>query len=362
MKNILVLSTQYPGYGGASTNAYAIIKYLKKQGYNVVGVFIEDNITANVDPDKVGNIFKFPLYTFTYNIKNKFNEYRRIINRAFGGNPSVILCKNYIAPSYSKTLYPDVKNYYFISGLCNAIDICTITPANEIISRNINIPQSQIEITAIKNSDVIVMNSMLSAKIFFRSYPEYIKKVHPVIIDTSMYATLLIDKNDNIKSIDKIYDFIIVSSILTRKEKNNLFLINILKNPKFDIYSKLIVGNINEDFTDIPNSAVCDLMPHSDLMNLMRQTKILLYPSLYDSNPNTIREAIHNRCLILTTNNIGFYEMLPEISICKSYYESEWIDKSLYLIENYDKIIHSYPKKLNTDNKALLHLIEGNKQ
>src|SRR5438445_9072319 len=139
MKNILVLSTQYPGYGGASTNAYAIIKYLKREGYNVVGVFIEDSIIANVDPDKIGNIFKFPLYTFTCNIKSKINEYKKIINGTLGGNPSLILCKNYIAPACSKILYPNVKNYYFVSGLCNAIDICTEIPANELISKNIRI-------------------------------------------------------------------------------------------------------------------------------------------------------------------------------------------------------------------------------
>ncbi len=356
MKNILVLSTQYPGYGGASTNAYAIIKYLKLEGYNVVGAFIEDNIIANVDPDKIGNIFKFSLYSFTCNNKNKIAEYKKIINNALGGDPSLILCKNYIAPYCSKILYPSTRNYYFVSGLCNAIDICTEIPANELVSKDICISQSQTELSAIKNSDVIVMNSQLSTKIFYRSYPEYAQKVYPTIIDTSLYSTILI--NNETTNAEKIYDFIIVSSILTRKEKNNLFLIEILKNPKFDIYSKLIVGDDNADFVNIPNSAIYDLMPHSDLMILLQQTKVLLYPSLYDSNPNTIREAIHNNCLILTTNNIGFYETLPEISVCKSFDESEWIDKSLHLIENYDEIISAYPKKLNTDNKELVNMIE----
>jgi glycosyltransferase involved in cell wall biosynthesis len=354
-QKILVLSTQYPGYGGASTNAYAIIKYLRERGYNVVGIFIEDNINADVDPDKIGNIYKFPLYTFAYNVKNKIMEYKNFLDNVIGGTPNIILCKNYIAPICSKMLYPNIKNYYFVSGLCNAIEICVEIPANEMISTNVCIPQSQKELTAIKNSDVIVMNSQLTTKIFCKSYPEYVNKVHPKIIDTSKHATILI--NDNQK-FEKIYDFIIAASILTRKEKNNLFLIDMLKNPKFDIYSKLIIGNDNSDFVDIPNSAVLNLMPHAELMMLMKQSKVLLYPSLYDSNPNTIREAIHNKCLVLLSNNIGFYEMFPEISVCKSYDYSEWSDKGLYLVENYDEIIINYSINLNIDDQSLVELIE----
>ncbi|XWV26197.1 glycosyltransferases group 1 [Tupanvirus soda lake] len=346
-KPILVISTQYPGYGGASTNSYAIIKYLRQNGYNCIGVFIEDAINVNIDPDGIGNIYRFSLYPFKYNVRQKIIEYKRILDTVMKGPPGVILCKNYIAPVCSKIMYPCVKNIYLVSGLCNAIDVCTSIPANQMVKKKIKLPESKEEITAIKNSDIIVINSPLSYNIFYNTYSNYVDKIYPHIIDTTKYANILIN-NDNEKPISKKYDIIITSSILTRKEKNNFFLMEVLKNPIFDKYSKLIIGNDNSSFSDIPNSVVHDLLPHASLMELMRDTKVLLYPSLYDSNPNTIREAVHNKCLVLMSNNIGFYELFPDISVCDTYTIEEWTNKCIYLLDNYNEIIKIY--QINFDN------------
>ena len=355
-KSILVVSTQYPSYGGASTNAYAIIKYLRQNNYNVIGVFIENDDDIDVDPENMGNIYHFKLYPFQYGMTNKILEYRKIINAVGNRAPSIILCKNYLSPIYSKILYPNSKIIYLVSGLCNAIEICTQTPTNLIISNNIKLCQSKNEIRAINNSDLIVINSMITFTIFNTSYGEYKNKLYPKIVDTSQYASILID--DGANNNNKIYDFIIVASILTRKEKNNEFLIQILKNPLFDQYSKLIVGNNNINFFDIPNATIYDSLPHNTLMNLMNRSKILLYPSLYDSNSNTIREAVYNKCLILMSNNIGFYESFPDFSICKTYELEEWINKSIYLVNNYDTIVKNYNIDFGSDEHILLDLVD----
>ena len=356
-KTIIVMSTQYPGYGGASTNAYAIIKYLRKEGYTVIGIFIEDKMNVNIDPDNIGNIFKFAYYPFIYNIKSKLIEYKNFLNTQLKNPPSLILCKNYIAPICSKLLYPDVTNIYLVSGLNCVIDICNELPANEIFSQNLCLQTDQVEITAINNSNIIVTNSPLTYTIFCNSFAEYNHKIYPIIVDTTKYAPYLIN-NTNIDVKNKKFDFIIASSILTRKEKNNIFLINILNKPEFDKFTKLIIGNDNSDFINIPNSVVFDLVPHSDLMNLMAETKILLYPSLYDSNPNTIREAVHNKCLVLMSNNIGYHELFPDISICRTYELEEWISKSIYLVENYNELIDKYKINFDSNDDSLLQLIE----
>ncbi|XWV24950.1 putative glycosyltransferase [Tupanvirus deep ocean] len=350
-KPILVISTQYPGYGGASTNSYAIIKYLRQNGYNCIGIFIEDSINVNVDPDGIGNIFRFSLYPFKYNVRQKIIEYKRILDTVMKGPPSIIFCKNYIAPICSKIMYPYVKNIYLVSGLCNAIDVCTNIPANQMVKSKIKLPESKEEITAIKNSDIIVINSPLTYDIFYNTYGNYKDKIYPHIIDTTKYANILVNNTE--KFFNKKFDIIVASSILTRKEKNNFFLIEVLKNPIFDKYSKLIVGNDNSSFVDIPNSTVYDLLPHSTLMELMRYTKILLYPSLYDSNPNTIREAVHNKCLVLMSNNIGYHELFPDISVCNSYTIEEWTNKCVYLLDNYDEIIKRYHINFNNNNDII---------
>jgi glycosyltransferase involved in cell wall biosynthesis len=356
-KSILVISTQYPGYGGASTNAYAIIKYLRKQNYNVVGIFVEDK-NINVDPDNIGNIFRFAYYPFVQKINSKIAEYKILLDNLLKEPPNIILCKNYIAPLCSKMLYPNVKNIYLVSGLCCVIDICEKIPANKLVSQKICLKKNRNEIMAIDNSDIIVTNSPLTLDIFLNSFIEYKQKIYPIPVDTTKYATLLINNiNNTNNAIQKKFDFIITSSILTRKEKNNIFMIDILNKPEFNKYTKLIIGSNNASFLNIPNSKVFDLLPHSKLMELMANTKVLLYPSLYDSNPNTIREAVHNKCLVLMSNNIGYHELFPNISVCSTYDQKEWISKSIYLVDNYEKIIKNYCINFNTDD-ILLQLIE----
>jgi hypothetical protein len=68
----------------------------------------------------------------------------------------------------------------------------------------------------------------------------------------------------------------------------------------------------------------------------MAKSKVLLFPSLFDANSNTIREAIYYNCLPLITKNIGFYEAFPDFLICKSYTNDEWSSKLIYILENYD--------------------------
>ena len=356
-KTIIIMSTQYPGYGGASTNAYALVKHLRKKGFNTIGIFIEDNIYANVDPDNIGNILKFGYGPFVNNDIMKLSEYKKNLNNIINGEPSIILCKNYIAPICSKNLYPNVKNIYLVSGLCDVLQKCIEIPANKVVSKNINLFQSAKDINAINNSDIVVVNSPLTLKLLYNTYSNYKHKIYPYPVDTSKYIHQLIDETD-FTLIEKKYDFIITSSILTRKEKNNLFLINILKNPLFNKYTKLIVGKENNKFLDIPNSTVYDLQPHSTLMKLMKESKILLYPSLYDSNPNTVREAIYNNCLVLISNNIGYCENFPEISVCSTYDEQEWTNKCLFLIENYDDLIKNYDIRLDP-NDDILQLINN---
>ena len=62
------------------------------------------------------------------------------------------------------------------------------------------------------------------------------------------------------------------------------------------------------------------------------RSRILLYPSLFDANPNTVREAYNVQCLPLLTRNIGYAELYPEYLICNSFDKEEWSNKILYLL------------------------------
>jgi len=356
-KTILVLSTQYPGYGGAATNSYAIIKFLRTMGYDTYGVFFENGSRIIVDPDRIGNILSMKYGPVVCHNKRIVLKYRAMIDKLMGKQPDVILCKNYIAPLCSKILYPNVKNIYLVAGLVNIIDMCTDISVKDLLTSNTFTSNSQEEINAFDHSDLVVTNSQITLDLLLKSYPSYAKKFHSVPIDTSQYIAHLISDVD--EPLPKKYDLLVTSSILTRKEKNNLFLIDILKDPLLKPYTKLIIGQNNLPFKSIPNSTVKNLLPHSDLMHLMKSTKVLLYPSLYDSSPNTIREAVINNCLVLTTPNVGYSEKFPDVSICQTYDHDEWISKILYLVQNYDQLIGTYDIDFGSSNNDLISLIEN---
>ena len=80
------------------------------------------------------------------------------------------------------------------------------------------------------------------------------------------------------------------------------------------------------------------LTNHTDTINAMNKSKILLFPSLFDSNSNTIREAYYHKCLPLITRNIGYSELYPPHLVCDTFNKTEWTEKLLYLLLNYEDI------------------------
>ena len=335
--SIIVTSTQYPGFGGGATNSYAIIGYLRKRGYHVCGIFFHNEPNQNFDPENFGNIFQFPIYHFTNPSLLKIHQYRqKIIN--IMPKPSIILSKNYLAPFLANILFPKVPNVYMITGMCNMLENC-----NRILPSNIDdidiLEHHQNDVTAFNLCDVIVSNSDITHKIMLKTYPEYVNKLYHVPIDTSQYIQNIIKDHscDN-----KIYDIIIVTSDMTRMEKNMLFLVNVLNNPIMNTYSKLIIGKNSDIFMKIPNSKIYDLISHKRVCELLAMSKVLLIPSLYESNPNIVREAYQMKCLILMSNNTGYHNLFPEFSICRDYRIFNWIEKTINMITNYDKIIIDY--------------------
>ena len=108
-KTVVVSSTQYPGYGGAATNAYAIIKFLRKEGYNTVGVFFHSKLDVNYDPDEIGGIF---LYDYKFEEGNVFDNAVKYL----GVKPDICLAKNYMAPIYCKRVF-NCYTVYLVSGI-----------------------------------------------------------------------------------------------------------------------------------------------------------------------------------------------------------------------------------------------------
>ena len=184
--------------------------------------------------------------------------------------------------------------------------------------------------------------------IYNKIYPEFKSKIYQQYYDTSKLIEQLEDIND--LKFNKEYDIIIISSRLDREIKNNMFLIPILN--KYPNYKKCFIGENYSKFKDIENSICTGLISHKEVYKYLAKSKLLIVPSLFESANNTIREALQCKCLILTSNNIGFYSFYPEISICTTFDENEWDNKMTNLVDNYSEIIKDY--KINFDGSLTI--------
>ena len=181
---ILLSSTQYPGYGGAATNTYALIKHLKNLGYNVFGIFFE-NIDIDVDPDGLGNIIRIDRNIFENNNLVQIEMYRIILKEMLTKDPDIMLCKNYKAPIYCSMLFPSAKNIYLVSGITSVSLFYPGKSSQYLLNNDIEIPDFSAEIKTMEISDLVVANSLISLKLLHKIYPNYIEKIYPYPIDTT---------------------------------------------------------------------------------------------------------------------------------------------------------------------------------
>lgn len=327
MKPVIVISsTQYAGYGGAATNAYQLIKHFREQGFNVAGVFFHNTLDVDYDPDSIGGIF---LYGYKYDATKVHSEVIDYLH----ADPTLCLAKNYLAPQFCKEIFRCFTTY-LVSGINHFRLFFPEKNALEILDDSFKFIDDYKFAKEIKTLDIVdlaINNSKLSNDIFVKCYPQYRDKIYDGYVDTtaSIYKMPLLEKK---------YDIIIACSKLIRKNKNNMFLIDLLKQPIFNLFNKIIIGNNNAAFKDIPNSIVLNLQYHKNSVKLLNQSRILLFPSLFDSNSNTVREAYYHKCLPLITRNIGYNELFPDYLICDNFTISEWTSKLNYLLHNYEEL------------------------
>lgn len=335
---IVVSSTQYPGYGGAASNAYALIKTLRGYGYNVAGLFFHQNIDVDHDPDKIGGIYitKYLDLNIDPSVADYTAIYDNVVNY-LGKKPEISLAKNYAAPVFCRRIF---NNYvvYLVSGIQHLTDLL-MTPT-EFLDDNYVVKHTfPREILCNKMSDIIVLNSDLSKRLFEKIYPESKYKLYKTFVDTSNHLNIDTVFNANRKkNMHRRYDILICCSTLTRVIKNNMFLVDVLSDPRLDKYTKCIIGEKNEKFVPIPKTRCVGLLQQQECFKYMTKSKLLLFPSLFDANPNTVREAYTLGCIPLITNNIGYSELYPDELKCKTFDKEEWITKIMYLMENFKRI------------------------
>lgn len=349
-EKIVVSSTQYPGYGGSATNAYAIIKYLRNQGHDCVGIFFHNMLNVNYDPDDIGGI-----YLYLYNPKLETNseiaiQIKDTAINYLNGKPTICFGKNYAAPVFCKKIF-NCFTIYLVSGINHNNIYYPTLSAEEMLDPDFKITKIiPDEIKCNELSDVIVFNSLLSFQLFQKIYPSFSSKFFPYIVDTTKILSV-----PKFSPVVKEYDILICCSNLERVTKNNLFLITILENPIFSKYKKCIIGENFEKFKNLKNCNFTGLLSHEQCINYMNKSKTLLFPSLFDANSNTVREATIHNCIPLISKNIGFYELFPAYCVCDKFDAQVWKEKLHYILVNYNVLIKNFNVEFtNTNNFEIL--------
>ena len=358
---ILLTSTQSPGNGGAATNLYKLNKYLLEKGLSVYCIFFlcnkENPTNIKADPEKLGNVHCIECFWKTgelmkYNAKtNKYAAYspcaiaaqRQKITNHLGGTPDSIFAKNYLAPITSRILFPKAKVYYLVSGVyyMSLLNNNSPTPisAQKVLSdikhytalvdthrtstSYTNILQEK---QTIKMVDGIVYNSLLTKQLV-ESYYESCRHKLSWVINTSFIPE---NKKELCCFESRRYDILYVCSNFQRKIKNSELVNRILASSKLSQYKKIVIGDNSSFNPSIPNIEVRKQQPHTEILECMRLSKVLLIPSLFDSSPNVLYEAIDCGCNVVLSRNVGNHGLFNNDMVCSDIYDvDEWIDKVL---------------------------------
>jgi hypothetical protein len=284
-KNILIISSDYPSYGGCGTNSYDLYMEYKKYT-NVKLIYFKYNKNEIINEDILKEYKDENIY---------FTEKENIIDviKELKINFNLVILRNHLDINF-KLIIKNVQVYYLIPG---------------IFKDNLNVYYNQIsnlELSKYINPNVI-KTITYSDKIFCNSY--HTIEILSSIINVKIFIYYFnfhkfISNNNNNEN--KIYDIIIVASNFKRKIKNMESIIKQIEEAKdkkiiiIGLNSELFINN---DIKNNDNIKILSLIPNSQVINYIKESKYLLMNSFYESCSNLMLEAYFNNTIII--NNIS---------------------------------------------------------
>jgi hypothetical protein len=322
---IIFGSGDYPMFGGAATNIYALSKFINtKHKYKSICIFNYSNFLSKekLDPDNTNSV---------YHIKQwNQSSLKDDIIKILDGVPEIAYIKKCAVGYNLKKIFPKCKIIYILSSVIESESI-----KNNLFDENI-IPDS---IKCLTYTDTIIVNSKLSKDILYN----FNNKVNISIA----YTSLLINfekkfkfieyKNINNDWYNRKYDFGFVSSCCNRVVKNiNLFL-KIISKKKFNNKKSIIIGKNSYIYKFNENTTQYGLLNHNDLLNKLKDIKLIIITSRYESLSNLMFEALDAGCNILINPAIGGSEFINEK--CIAFSLDDYIEKADFLTSKKYKCI-----------------------
>ena len=375
---ILVTSTQYPYYGGAATCAYHSISYLRNLGFKVFGVFFENKRDIDVDPDKYGDVIRMDI-RIGYRLKKQalMSQLKTHVLNYFGDYPDMIFGWNYGAPIISRSVFPNTKLVYVMTGI-PTVTIGDNSPVDNDMSIIKVMKEERVDILSqelfrverecIELSDISLPYTKLIENFFQFAYPDLINKLYP------FFNTAISNVVDHTKiyTEKKEYDLMGLSSNWYRKVKNLKLLLDIYEN--YPDSKKVIVGlSENKDVSDnfkelyqraknMKNLTLYPLIPYDEAQQIVAKSRILLVTSYSESGPNVVIEAFLQKCQVVTSKNIGFFSYLNPFNVCEDVYNvNEYYERIDYILNNFDKLpIPDLSKFMESEDNQQIDFIYNN--
>ena len=326
MEKIIFASGDYPFFGGAATNVYALVKYFKLNNYNVIGLILNtlDLKKEIYDPENIGCMY----HIRNFDNKSKIKE---DIIRMLNGTPDNIYIKKTVIGLNLRIIFPESKIYYILSSVIDSDKLENIKE-DEVFKNTELIPDVIKKLTL---SEKIIVNSHLSKKILLN----YNNKANidiaytSFLINSNKYCNFLDLKNkQNDDWNNRLYDIGFIASCCNREVKNiNLFK-QIVNDPQFNNEIKLIIGKNSSDHSHIKNSICFDLLNHDELLEKLKNTKLIIISSIYESLSNLMIESIMCGCNILISDTIGGREFINNNCVANNL--EEFINKTNILKKN----------------------------
>ena len=359
--DILIVSEDYPGYGGFGTYAFNLYNQMNQNVYNVGLLYF----TRMNDKSKMNTPMNNNIYSIY--IPNFFCSVNMIIEEAY----------------HSKILEKNIIDALIKHGINKVKLVISISPTslaltNKFIEADVHIYRmghihfkkiedvTDLWNTSQKNIDTIMVPNYIADKILKRDnkilvIPNsplseiYIRQVKTKLQLKNKICSNMVGLSYNINNGftgKKKYDIIFVTSDVSRNVKNFTLVQKIFE--KFDVNHKILIGH-NVKHHNFKNTTVHEYLPNASLLKLLAETKILLLPSYVDAGPNVVLESLMCKTIPIMALNTGFSSLFSDKYVCKTMELEEWCMQIKNVLDTYNKIV--YDKEFSN----ILHKFDNDK-
>jgi hypothetical protein len=294
---VLAVATQAPGWGGAATGWYELIKAMRAQGAWVVGMFIhpwghKTTLDLGPDPDSIGGIIAATPPKGRAKIQ-------------VDGTFDIVVAKSHRAPVQIATSAPLV----YVSS---SIEAASMGEVHELDGRDL-FPAGGNALQAIKAADAVICHSSLDRPHYDKLAPELATKVRPGFLPLADVTTgTHADAGRPYK--DRAFDLCFIASQWSRSVKNPELLCAIC-----EAYPDKRIAVAGLGFqSNNPKHEAIGLIDHEEIFRLLGHSKVLVIPSHYDSAPGVYAEAIACGCNVVVGPNVGNCEGHPKELMAKA--------------------------------------------